>query len=147
MKNEDTKPDSRNSPHFLSEALILYILPTDDLKRPNKMADVFLGDLALHFGPDRGGPSTCPPCTPTDLTLQSSSQLMLLPMPISIYAKSLLLSIIMGAFSSHLVVPGVPAAQRVLAIPGGPALARPEGPACPAVLGGQGRLRGDRDID
>lgn len=72
---------------------------------------------------------------------------MLLPMPVPFWAKSLLLSTIMGAFSSHLVDPGVPAALGVLVIPVGPALARLEGPASLAVLGGLGHLWGDRDID
>lgn len=69
----------------------------------------------------------------------------LLPMSISIYAKSLLPSTVMGAFSSHLAVPGVPAARQVPVIPVDPALAHPEDPAGLAVLGGQGHLQGNRD--
>lgn len=67
--------------------------------------------------------------------------------PDDFYANSLLLSTIMGVFPSHLAVPGVPAARRVPAIPVGPAPGRPEGPASLAVLGGRGRLRGERERD
>lgn len=61
---ECSKPDSRNSPHFLSEALTLYILPTNDLRRWEKMASVSSGGLALRFVPDGGGPPTRLPVHP-----------------------------------------------------------------------------------
>lgn len=65
---------------------------------------------------------------------------------LSTYVKILLLSNIMGVFSAHLVVPGVLAAQQVLAILEGPALVHLEGPASLGDLGDQGRLQGDREI-
>lgn len=52
----------------------------------------------------------------------------------------------MGVFSAHLVVPGVLAAQQVLAILEGPALVHLEGPASLGDLGDQGHLQGDREI-
>lgn len=65
---------------------------------------------------------------------------------LSTYIKILLLSNIMGVFSAHLVVPGVLAAQQVLAILEGPALVHLEGPASLGDLGDQGHLQGDREI-
>ena len=146
MKNEDTKPDSRNSPHFLSEAFILYILPTDDLRRLNKMSGVFSGGLTLRFG---GCPPTCPPIHPhrPHTTKQFTSNAFT-STNIHLCQKSTSKHHHGRIFlSSHLAVPGVPAARQVLAIPAGPAPARPEGPASLAVLGGRGRLWGDRDVD
>lgn len=54
----------------------------------------------------------------------------------------------MGVFSAHLVVPGVLAAQQVLAILEGPAPVHLEGPVSLGDLGDQGHLQGDkRNID
>lgn len=61
---ECSKPDSRNSPHFLSEALTLYILPTNDLRRWEKMAGVSSGGLAPAFCPRRRRPADMPPRAP-----------------------------------------------------------------------------------
>lgn len=70
------------------------------------------------------------------------------PTVLSPYVKILLLSTIMGVFSSHLVVPGVLAAQRVLAILEGPAPVRLEGPASLGDPGDRDHLQGDkRNID
>lgn len=99
---------------------------------------VLPGGLALYFGPNRSSPPTSHHKT------VHKQRLWTLSTPISTYTKSPLLS---RVFFSHLVVPVVLAAQQVPVIPAGPALVRPEGPASLAVLGGQGRLWGDRDRD
>lgn len=104
------------------------------------MPAILSGGLALCFGPHGGGPLACPS---TYLTLQKSSQATLLPV-LSTYVKILLIRSIMGVFSAHLVVPGVPAAQRVLAVLEGPAPVHLEGPASLGDLGDQGHLQRDR---
>lgn len=60
-EDEDSKADSRTSPHFLREALNLYLLPTKYLRRPIQMPAILSGGITLHFGPRGGGPLACPP--------------------------------------------------------------------------------------
>lgn len=84
-----------------------------------------------------------PPSTPHQPHTARSSQAALLPV-LCTYAKILLLSSIMGVFSAHLVVPGVLAAQQVLAVLEGPVLVHLEGPASLGDLGDQGHLQRDR---
>lgn len=106
-------------------------------RKLNKLAEIFSA-LALCFGPDGWVLLPCFLCPTHKAQAIYEHQHMFMP-------KNPLPSISMGAFFSHLVVPGVLAVQQALAIPLGPPLVHLGCLASLAVLGGQGHLWGDRD--
>lgn len=142
MEDEDSKAGSRTSHHFLREALNLYHPPMTqgDQSKCQQSSQEALPCILDHMEKAHWH---VPPSTPHQPHIAKRSQATLLPV-LSTYVKILLLSSIMGVLSAHLVVPGVLAARRVLAVLEGPAPVHLEGPASLGDLGDQGHLQRDR---